>query len=201
MRWRGKTTRLAGRRKVRPLKGKPCKNKDSKCSGSAVGAGCQSGTTQRLAHHLVCSIGLDADGVSVGLKFSQPPLAILRKPTRATSCLRGVSSWRLSHETKRAMIDENKQWLFGVGDVVTAGCCLFVFLQAHLPCSGGDDRRERRMLRHHQPDMTGDVIARHGKVREDAHPEEQSQTSCQPALILHRPKICQLRPTVALTCD
>jgi hypothetical protein len=108
---------------------------------------------------------------------------VLRWSTRATSCLRDVSSWRLSHETKRTIIDENKQSVFGSADIVTAGYCLFVFSR---PLPVGVNGRTTGGATYQQ-DMLVDVIARHGEWREDAHPNEQSGRSCQPVFHIAPP--------------
>jgi hypothetical protein len=102
--------------------------------------GCQSETTQRLAHHYICLIGLDAEDFSVGPKVlptSSPPL-----PIRATSRLRTVKLVGQAHETRRVMSRANKQSVSGIRDVVTAACCcLFVcfFPASPLVGLGGPD--------------------------------------------------------------
>lgn len=104
--------------------------------------GCQSGTTQRLAHHQIRSIGLDADGVfALGLGVL-PTSSTGRLVRRHCVC----PVWRrpVKHETNPLILNNNKQSVFGTCHVVTAGSCLFV--SWHTPSSGGGETGERQDL-------------------------------------------------------
>jgi hypothetical protein len=158
---------------------------------------CQSGTTQRLAHHKICSIGLEANNSLLG---EVSPNLLLRSPP-ARSCdvtdsrLRKRWSQWITHET--TMFSINKQSVFWMCDIVTAGCCLFVSPSS---TSGGVRRESNGSGRHLQPH----ACRCHGATRPRARrqsPERAKWKKLSTGLLLHRPIICQLRATVALTCE
>lgn len=89
--------------------------------------GRQSGTSQRLAHHQIRSIGLDADGVAVGLGIF--PTSSAGQLVRRHRCLPSMDE---AGQSRNKPVDLQQQQTISVWDVQ---CCdggfVFVCFLAH----------------------------------------------------------------------